>query len=334
MNDILIITGASGHVGKTIIQQLRSSKVEIRALVHASHPECVDTDNLKYYKGDISKLEDIEPMFLNAENRNVFVIHSAAYIDISSKKLTKKLKAVNVTGTINAIRMSKKYAITKFIFVSSVDAFLPQNKLVHSSDILCTEKDKGGYSISKALGTKIVREEIVNNHFPGVIVYPSAIIGPNDTGRNHMIQLITDYLGKKIPAVIKGGYDIVDVRDVAKGIIDSLDCPTGSELFLTGKFYSLKEYVDTVQRLSHRGKSLKALPIWIAKLGLPFLQLAAKVKRTPPLYTSFSLNTIKYANRFNLKSTQKLINYKPRDLNDSLKDTLKYLEIHYYNRLK
>ena len=334
MNNILIITGASGHVGKTIIQQLRSSNLEIRALVHANHPECVDTDRIKYYQGDISKLEDIEPMFLNAENRNVSVIHSAAYIDISAKKLTKKLKAVNVTGTENAIALSKKYKVKKFVFVSSVDAFLPQNKLVGSSDKLCTEEDSGGYSMSKALSTKIVREEIAKNSFPGVIVYPSAIIGPNDTGRNHMIQLITDYLERKIPAVIKGGYDIVDVRDVSKGIIDSLECPNGSELFLTGKFYTLKEYIDTIKKLSNRGRSLVALPIWVAKLGLPFLQLAAKVKRTPPLYTSFSLSTIKYANTFDIKSTKKLIDYKPRDLNSSLKDTLRYLELHYFNTTK
>lgn len=53
------------------------------------------------------------------------------------------------------------------------------------------------------------------------IIHPSGIIGPNDFGNSHLTQLIKEVANGKLFACVKGGYDFVDVRDVADGVISA-----------------------------------------------------------------------------------------------------------------
>ena len=79
------------------------------------------------------------------------------------------------------------------------------------------EKVVGGYARTKAEATQAVLAA-VQGGLDAVIVQPSGIIGPYDHSGNHLVQLVTDYLGGRIPVCVKGGYDLVDVRDVAYGL--------------------------------------------------------------------------------------------------------------------
>ena len=45
-----------------------------------------------------------------------------------------------------------------------------------------------------------------------VVVHPSG--GPYDDGRNHLVQMVRDFIEGKLPACVKGGYDLMDVRDM------------------------------------------------------------------------------------------------------------------------
>ncbi len=51
------------------------------------------------------------------------------------------------------------------------------------------------------------------------VVHPSGICGPYDCGAGHLTQLFIDYYKGRLTACVAGGYDFVDVRDVADGII-------------------------------------------------------------------------------------------------------------------
>ncbi|MFR7473634.1 MAG: NAD-dependent epimerase/dehydratase family protein [Christensenellales bacterium] len=59
----------------------------------------------------------------------------------------------------------------------------------------------------------------VKQGLDAVIVHPSGILGPFDYGHGHLTQMVENYLNGHLKACVRGGYDFVDVRDVADGII-------------------------------------------------------------------------------------------------------------------
>lgn len=60
----------------------------------------------------------------------------------------------------------------------------------------------------------------------------SGIIGPGDYGNTHMTELMLAVTKGRLPAVVKGGYDFVDVRDVAGGIISAVEKGRKGECYI------------------------------------------------------------------------------------------------------
>lgn len=94
MRQLYIITGAKGHLASTIIRYLRKQDCEIRGLILPSETG-EDDERLTYYKGDVTKPETLDDIFMNIEDREVIVIHTAAIISIG-ETVTPQLYRVNV----------------------------------------------------------------------------------------------------------------------------------------------------------------------------------------------------------------------------------------------
>ena len=158
-----------------------------------------------------------------------------------------------------------------------------------------------------------------------VVVQPSGIIGPFDTAGNHLVQLIRDYLRGALPACVRGGYDFVDVRDVAAGCLLALEngrC--GASYILSNRYYEVKEVLDIV-RGEAGGRRLPVLPMAVARAAAPLLQWTARLRGQRPLYTAYSLHTLKSNDRFSHDKATAELGYRPRDLRDTLRDTVLWL---------
>ena len=77
------------------------------------------------------------------------------------------------------------------------------------------DKVNGEYAKTKAEIAKYVLEKANNEGLDVCIIQPSGIIGPYDFGNSHLTQMILDFANGRLTACVKGGYDFVDVRDVA-----------------------------------------------------------------------------------------------------------------------
>ena len=97
--------------------------------------------------------------------------------------------------------------------------------------------------------------------------------------------MVTDYLEGRLPACVKGGYDFVDVRDVAKGCLLTMDKGrTGECYILSNRHYEIRDVLEMVRRFAG-GRRLPVLPMWMAKLAEPILYRIAVLKKgAPPLH--------------------------------------------------
>ena len=214
MNRLYIVTGAAGHLGNTIIRMLKERKVAVRGLILPSET-VTPGENVTYFQGDVRDGASMEPLFAGCEEQETIVIHTAGIVDISGS-VSPALYNVNVNGTRNIVELCLRHKVKRLVYVSSVHA-IPEKDQDHVlSEVreFSAEAVHGGYAKTKAEATQAVLDA-TKRGLDAVVVHPSGIIGPYDDVGNHLVQMVSDYISGKLPACVRGGYDFVDVRDVA-----------------------------------------------------------------------------------------------------------------------
>lgn len=341
MKDIYIITGANGHLGSTIIRILKkklgshSSQIrEIRGLIlPGEEPPFKEDKYIHWYYGDVTDIPSLVPLFAHTEDCRTIVIHTAGIIDITAASVTDKMRAVNVDGTKNMVAAALSHPVYRFLYVSSVHAIpeLPDNETMSETKDFSPEKVVGGYAKTKAEATRYVLDNVALG-LPAIVVHPSGIIGPYDVQRNHMVAVIRDYISGKLPACVRGGYDFVDVRDVAAGCLAAIfKGKIGECYILSNEHLEMKKMLDSVKTMTGT-KKVPLIPMWLAKMSAPILGLGAKMRHSKPLYTRYSLYTLTSNGRFSHDKATRELDYHPRTLKETLKDTLRWLKLHKTHR--
>ena len=156
---------------------------------------------------------------------------------------------VNVNGTSTVAALCAEYG-ARMVYVSSVHA-IPENgalRVLTETDAFSPEAVQGWYAKSKAEATRNVLAAVRERGLDAVVVHPSGIIGPY-TEDNHLVQLIGEYIDGSLPACVRGGYDFVDVRDVAAGCIAAADKGRRGECYiLSNRHYEVRELLELARR--------------------------------------------------------------------------------------
>lgn len=329
-NTIYIITGANGFLGNNVIRALRTREpdAEIRALIlNGSDGEMLKGLDCKIFEGDVTNKESLKGIFSVQPDAQLCVIHCAALVYIKSK-YNPKVFEVNLGGTKNIAELSlEKNA--KLVYVSSVHAITekPNNGLITEIRDFNSDSVVGLYAKSKAETAKYVLEMVEKHGLNACIVHPSGIIGPNDYSGTHLTQLIIDYAKGRLTACVHGGYDFVDVRDVAEGILSACTLGKPGECYiLSNKYIEVKELLDLCAATLHKKIIRTILPMWFVKLTAPFSELYYSILRQPPLYTRYSLYTLNSNANFSNEKAKRELNYKTRDIKQTVEDTVSWLK--------
>ena len=233
---------------------------------------------------------------------------------------------VNVNGTRNIIALCLRHKVKRLVYVSSVHA-IPEKDHDHVlSEVreFSAEAVRGGYAKTKAEATQAVLDA-TKCGLDAVVVHPSGIIGPYDDVGNHLVQMVSDYINGKLPACVRGGYDFVDVRDVAAGCLEAAERGVSGECYiLSNRHYEVREILQMVKKV-YGGRRLPTLPMWMARAAEPFMCGFAKWKKRRPLYTKYSLYTLQSNDKFSHDKATSELGYRPRDLYQTVRDTVAWL---------
>lgn len=324
MQPLYLITGAGGHLGGTLLRILSGMDCRIRALVLPSETG-KDTEQITYYRGDVTKPDSLNEFFSNLEGQEAIVIHTAGLISIASQ-VDRKLYDVNVQGTKNVLRQAMLHQVKRLVYVSSVHAIPEPDAFSTIEEVPSFHPNlvRGAYAKTKAAATQAV----LNAGRQGldvVVVHPSGIVGPYDQGHNHMVQLVQSYLSGKLPAGVTGGYDFVDVRDVAAGCLAAAERGvSGTCYILSNRYCTIRELLDLLRHTAG-GRWRPCLPLPLAKAAAPVFELAAALSHTRPLFTQYALYTMGSNGRFTHDRATRELGYHPRDLKDTIADTVSWL---------
>ncbi len=320
----IAVTGANGHVGINLCKSLLNKNHQVRALIHQNSLG-IKNIPVEIVRGNILDLSSVQQFLKDVD----VVFHLAARISITGDHDGMVMR-INTEGTQNVLTGALESGVKRFIHFSSIHAFQqgPHDLTLDESRPL-VDHVGFAYDRSKANGERAVYEA-VKKGLDAVILSPTAIIGPADFQPSLTGKAVVDLYNHKIPALVPGGYDWVDVRDVITGAISAMEKGrSGEKYLLSGHWHSLKELSALIQEHSHRKIVDTILPVWLARIGLPFISLYSSWSRTQPLYTRESLTIIQEGSRMisNAKARKEL-GFDPRPLTDTIRDLMGWFREH------
>lgn len=319
-----VVTGATGHIGNVLIRKLLKEGYTIRAFVlQNENIECIENLNIEIVYGDVRDIESLKVAFKGAD----VVFHLAGIIEIGSgnKKL---MHDVNVGGTKNVVQACKEEKVKRLVYTSSVHAIKeePKGEIITETSVFSKELVKGTYAKTKAEATQYLLNS-VDDSLEIVIVHPSGVIGPYEYVQSNLGQLIIDCVNKKIGAYLEGGYNFVDVRDVAGGIVAaSKKGKSGQCYILSGHYVSVKELMNYIEEITKVKAPKFKIARWFAFITGALSEGYYKILKKKPLFTSYAVYTLGTNSNFSNEKAKKELDYHTRDIKITLEDTIQWFK--------
>jgi dihydroflavonol-4-reductase len=328
----ILITGGCGFLGQYLTQDLLKEfpKKKIRILDLKANPASL-FDFSKNKNVKISLNKDITDYFsIKDEFKDIdTVIHLAGIVSFHLKDKN-LLGRVNIFGTMNVLEAARRNKVKQVIHISSVAALGYEdnkNELVDETfnfDWRIARKKKKYYMLTKHIADKKV-EQYRRNGLKCMTLYPGLLFGPGDV--TNSAKLITAIKNKKIPVNMPGGTNIIDVRDVSKGIIAAMKKgKRNGDYLLSGHNLTFKQINRTMARLSGVEPPKKTLPKFLNTILfklLLFIEARSKKKIELPADNLDSAFKFRY---FSNARAKKELDWEPKiRFEQTIKDTIKWM---------
>ena len=322
MTKTVAVTGATGHLGANLIRTLLAQGRPVRALLHVNR-QAIEGLKVEIANGDVCNPASLRQAFDGAD----VVYHLAARISLSMGDWP-VVEAVNVVGTRNVVEACLDCGVRRLVHFSSIHAFNqePLNIPLDEARQFVESRRCPPYDRSKAAGEKEVRRGIERG-LDAIIINPTAVIGPYDFEPSYFGEALLAIACRKLPALVSGGFDWVDARDVVTGAMRAEECaPTGAKYLLSGHWVSIAEVAALVEEITGVPAPRLVCPLWLAHVGTPFTAAFARMVGTRPLYTTVSLKALKSNRCISHERATRDLAYNPRPFRETLADTLHWFQ--------
>jgi len=246
-----LVTGASGFIGSTLIEELDTLGFEVYALVRkTSH--LGNLEGLKYKKleGD---LEDFESLCRAVEGKD-YIFHLAGLVRAHHRAAFFETNARGTERLARAVAQAKS-SISRFVYVSSLAAGGPCRTIQPRVE---NQKDQplSDYGRSKLQGEKELLK--FRHRFPISIVRPCMAYGPRDRASLFLIQMIRRNFVPVLRGSAPGGdkyYSVIHAKDLCRGIVQAAlvsknRIASGERFYLSGDH--VHSYLELMSLLSER----------------------------------------------------------------------------------
>jgi nucleoside-diphosphate-sugar epimerase len=264
----VFVTGATGFVGKALIDSLLADKHIVIAAVRKltkqlpiSVTQVVIGDLLGVAEADDNEFETKLAAFLSAAD--VFV-HLAGRAHITSDDpITDQslFDAVNASATFKLAKLASKYNVRRFLFLSSIGVNGNQ-----TSQKPFTEQDTPNpqepYAVSKWRSEQLITNHQFSNQMELVIIRPPLVYGPDAPG-NFASLLKWTKRGVPLPfGAVHNKRSMIALDNLTDFITLCLDAPAaGNQTFVIAddESVSMSELLKKVA--AAQGMSAKLIPV-------------------------------------------------------------------------
>jgi len=323
---MIAITGAAGHVGNALVRALVERQKDnatgpVRAVVRPGRDtsSCFAGLDVEVVEADLLNPSAVAKALAGAD----VVFHLAGIVSITKERF-ERLHEANVTGTRNVLAACRAAKVGRLVYTSSIHAFVepPRGTCTDETTPIDPDLVHSPYAKTKAEATQLVFDA-ARQGLDAVVVFPSGIIGPYDFRPSQTGQLVLDLARGRVKAWVDGGYNFVDVRDVAEGIIAASQYGgQGEGYVLSGEEIRVWDLFQTVAELSGTPAPRLHVNMRLLRALSPLIPLYYWATRQEPLFTSMSLEVICSNCAMSCAKAQRELGFSPRPLRDTLGDTV------------
>ncbi|NIQ05227.1 MAG: SDR family oxidoreductase [Candidatus Korarchaeota archaeon] len=326
---MITITGATGHIGNVLVRKLRTQGNIVQAVIPPfEDPKSLQGLQVEKIAGDVRKRDTL----ISAFEGSKIVYHLAGIRSIIPGK-EELIYQVNYEGTKNVIEACLTTGVERLVYTSSIHAFpeTPHGTVIDETLGFDPEQTVSVYEKTKALASLAVQKAVKQQGLDAVIVCPTAVLGPYDFPPfSELGQFVISFANNKLFAVpISGGYDFVDVRDVAEGHI--LACEKGEKgeaYILAGCWASISHVIELLEDVTGVKPPSWKVPTRVAQMVAKGVSLYSRIVSTRPLFTEYSLKVLSSNSLTTAMKAQQTLGYSTRSLRGTLTDT-----VNWYNKI-
>jgi len=321
----IMVTGATGFIGNTLIQKLCNDNNIIHVLCrNTSDISRLKHPCIKIFKGDILDKSSLEETMHGCET----VYHLAAYARNWAKDPGIYFK-YNVHSLKNIFDCAIKLKIKRVLVTSSCVVFGPSNGSSVNENSLRSIPPFTEYESSKIEAEKLF-EEYLAAGLDIVNVYPTRVFGPGKLTENNGVTMMIDlYLRGKMRFVLgngdaSGNYSFVN--DIADGMVNTMKYgKTGERYILGGENLSFNKLFSLVAEKSGKKYRMFNVSESLVLLFSNLEEYRAKIFNHYPLITPGWVKTFCFDWNFSSNKAVNEINYKITPFEKALETTLSWL---------
>ena len=307
----ILVTGASGFIGKNLVEKLLSEKHQVRVFLRKK----IEYKNVEVFVGDLGREDDL----IEGTSDIDVVYHLAAIRDKWGTPWQDYVK-VNTTDTKKLLEASLKNKVKQFIYCSSVSVITePFNKKFYGQSKILAEKEVNSFN-KKGLDTTIIRP---------VITY-----GEGDD--NGMITKLIKLISSEKYLTVGNGKNHVHlcyISDLVNGFILALGNKKtfGNAYVCAGpQSITINELVDIICKKLDKKIFPVHVPLFIAQIVAFIFELFYKLFhfKNEPMLGKNKILTMTVDRQFNIDNSKKDLGYEPKiDYEEGIEKTLEYIEI-------
>ncbi|WP_067545491.1 NAD-dependent epimerase/dehydratase family protein [Nocardia crassostreae] len=312
------VTGAAGFLGTNLLRLLTDRGHEVTAIDRV-RPTGASEPGVTWVSGDVLDPASMRSALGGAE----VVYHLVALITLAHKN--DLAWRVNTEGVRVVAEAAKAVGARRMVHTSSIHAFNQYTcgGVINERAPRSIDPDLPIYDRSKFQGEVELRK-VIDAGLDAVICNPTGVYGLIDHSDSRINVTLWDSARGRTPVMIGGGFDLVDVRDVAQGLVLAGERgKTGENYLLGGNFVNMLEITRFAAEYNGRLKPAFAIPPKVINVLMPILEPVSKALGSDRI-SKASMGALLSAPVVEHAKAKSELGYQPRSAEETVSDLIDF----------
>ncbi len=328
----VLVTGATGFIGRKFVARLVEKEVDVLAFVRETSNTAGLPAGVTFVEGDLLDKLSLKKAVQGCDA----VVHFAAYFDFYPKDV-KLLYRVNVEGTTNLMNACVGTSVERFIYCSSTETIGPVRFPPGDED---TELNpQFDYSKSKIMAEEAIREITKDTGLHHIILRPTGVLGEGDLYT--AFEAIEAVNKRELPVLPGDGEKRImytHVDDIASGFVEALSSKRALDntiILCPDEPLTYNEFFAFIGEILGVAPPKLKVPTALAKIGIGLLSPIKNRKRTTFLWHMQSVQSMDEDRWYSNKKAKNLLGWAPQvTMREGIKRAIDwYYENNYLERM-